>query len=584
MNNVFDKVWLRVVIIVAVVTTAFTGTAWANEPITVELNGFTTTEGQIDGNISFSSTVGSIYENSLRSKTFTLTAANNAKINSVTLHWTTSQLTVRWTATNTSDTGTFFANAWPTNEPDPDVQYQQQHPQVSGLDCEQVVFSMIMESLDVLSFDYISVTYTPGNPDSGKTITALSNDTNYGTVELDGNVIIATPKPGYAVDDNSYTLTEGSAVVTQYGSNYFEVEPSPYCTIVINFVAHAGSVSLDFEHPLDHYTDWDCQGFKQVTSWNPEPHGGTYFGKTEDNVQTASIQTTAAIMFPGTFTCYICPMTTVETSPVSWKVQVSSDNSSWRDAGDALSYTTGWNDGQCPLNEWKEFSVDLSSETNVYVRICYYGEGKTAGIDDIVLTTRPASVNSTIPVSISSVGYSTLYYGTLNLVVPEGVTASTYSYADSKIEVSKTYVAGKVIPAGTGVVLQGGQGTYDFVITTEAGEEDANNALRGTDEAALTTDGGVFYALSTKNGSNVGFYWMRNDGAAFTNGAHKAYLALPSSGVKGFAFGLEDDATAIETIVDGQQTTEGAIYNLAGQRINKMQKGINIVNGKKILK
>ena len=29
---------------------------------------------------------------------------------------------------------------------------------------------------------------------------------------------------------------------------------------------------------------------------------------------------------------------------------------------------------------------------------------------------------------------------------------------------------------------------------------------------------------------------------------------------------------------------ESSIYNLAGQRIQKMQKGINIVNGKKVLK
>ena len=37
------------------------------------------------------------------------------------------------------------------------------------------------------------------------------------------------------------------------------------------------------------------------------------------------------------------------------------------------------------------------------------------------------------------------------------------------------------------------------------------------------------------------------------------------------------------TIDNGQLTTEGAVYNLAGQRLQKMQKGINIVNGKKIL-
>ena len=200
------------------------------------------------------------------------------------------------------------------------------------------------------------------------------------------------------------------------------------------------------------------------------------------------------------------------------------------------------------------------------------------------LSSFTTSVLSTIPVTISDAGYSTLYYGTLNLVVPEGVTASTYSYDGTKIKESKTYDAGDVIPAGTGVVLEANAGTYEFVETAEAGEADANNALRGSDEAAETTGGDVFYALSLKDGANIGFYWRAEGGAAFTNGAHKAYLALPRTPVKGFSFGLEDDATAIETIVNGQQTTEGAIYNVAGQRLNKTQKGVNIVNGKKILK
>ena len=43
--------------------------------------------------------------------------------------------------------------------------------------------------------------------------------------------------------------------------------------------------------------------------------------------------------------------------------------------------------------------------------------------------------------------------------------------------------------------------------------------------------------------------------------------------------------TGIETIDNRQQTTDNgqAIYNLSGQRLNKMQKGINIMNGKKVL-
>ena len=43
---------------------------------------------------------------------------------------------------------------------------------------------------------------------------------------------------------------------------------------------------------------------------------------------------------------------------------------------------------------------------------------------------------------------------------------------------------------------------------------------------------------------------------------------------------IDDDVTSIQTIGNNKQTTE--IYNLAGQRINRAQKGIHITNGKKI--
>lgn len=47
---------------------------------------------------------------------------------------------------------------------------------------------------------------------------------------------------------------------------------------------------------------------------------------------------------------------------------------------------------------------------------------------------------------------------------------------------------------------------------------------------------------------------------------------------------IEPNPTAIRTIDNGQQTTDDRIYNLSGQRLQRMQKGINIVGGKKILR
>jgi hypothetical protein len=61
----------------------------------------------------------------------------------------------------------------------------------------------------------------------------------------------------------------------------------------------------------------------------------------------------------------------------------------------------------------------------------------------------------------------------------------------------------------------------------------------------------------------------------------RAFFELPTE--EAVTICLYDDPTGIKTIFSSTLKDEN-IYNLAGQRINKMQKGIYIVNGKKILK
>ena len=187
-------------------------------------------------------------------------------------------------------------------------------------------------------------------------------------------------------------------------------------------------------------------------------------------------------------------------------------------------------------------------------------------------------------VTLNSYGLSTLFYSKYNFKVPNGVEAATYKFvSDSKQLVESTrYRAGGVIPAGEAVVLKGtANTTYKFIPVKGNYTPDDANDLEGTDTETQLSGDGKFYALSAKSGV-VGFYWMNSTGAAFKNGAHKAYLHLSSSAgsVKGFAFG-DDDATGIQAIEN--KVEDGAIYNIAGQRVGKMQKGINIVNGKKIM-
>ena len=106
------------------------------------------------------------------------------------------------------------------------------------------------------------------------------------------------------------------------------------------------------------------------------------------------------------------------------------------------------------------------------------------------------------------------------------------------------------------------------------------NVLIGADEDI--TANGSQYILAMPEGKQVGF-WKSTPGTTIKAG--KAYLEPETTGettgVKAFFFS-GDDATGIANV---EKTIEnGIIYNLAGQRISKMQKGINIVNGKKVLK
>lgn len=79
------------------------------------------------------------------------------------------------------------------------------------------------------------------------TITAQSNNTLYGTVSLSGSVITGSPKSGYRYASPAYTVTSGTATVSQSG-NDFTVTPSSDCTVTINFEAiptHTATFSVN---------------------------------------------------------------------------------------------------------------------------------------------------------------------------------------------------------------------------------------------------------------------------------------------------------------------------------------------------
>lgn len=178
--------------------------------------------------------------------------------------------------------------------------------------------------------------------------------------------------------------------------------------------------------------------------------------------------------------------------------------------------------------------------------------------------------------AMDDAGYATLYNdetaGTLssNVAVYTGKKNGTYLTLTEQ---------DNTIPAQTAVVLKGDENYYSFTPAASAPAITGENDLLGT-AVALTATGSE-YVLANVGG--VAGLYQALTGTAIPAG--KAYVIYEgSSEVKGFAFNFDDGATAIQIIENGRQTAGSAIYNLAGQRLQKAQKGVNIVGGKKVLK
>jgi hypothetical protein len=139
------------------------------------------------------------------------------------------------------------------------------------------------------------------------------------------------------------------------------------------------------------------------------------------------------------------------------------------------------------------------------------------------------------------------------------------------------------VPANTGIILNGTQGTH-VAVTIPSADAVGTNLLFSTANAeheVTAGEVGDVYAFGMMGGK-VGFVQAE---AGYTVTQGKSYLNLSTVGAKGIDFiGLPGSETdGIDTIHNAQFIMHNDAYNLAGQKVSKDYKGIVIVNGKKYL-
>ena len=146
------------------------------------------------------------------------------------------------------------------------------------------------------------------------------------------------------------------------------------------------------------------------------------------------------------------------------------------------------------------------------------------------------------------------------------------------------------ITEGTPVMLIGAEGATSVTATigsNYATSPATTNVLTGTYTGTTIdcTAGTTNYVLGfdSTNDNRIGFYHV-SGGSSFALKANRAYLSTAGGSVKGFAINWDELVDGIGLTPDPSLSKRGEeIYNLAGQRMSKLQKGVNIVNGKKVL-
>ena len=184
----------------------------------------------------------------------------------------------------------------------------------------------------------------------------------------------------------------------------------------------------------------------------------------------------------------------------------------------------------------------------------------------------------------------------VNLTLPEGLNAHFCTYlqeVDEGLAIKILNIDGQVINQNTGVLLSGTPGeTYQLRYTSETGSDTPGNKLVPVVESThIEAVVGEYTNYMLKDGR---FIRIKDEDETVKMPANRAYLPLLTSEVSSLSGSTrsivlllwdDDMVTGVETHekVDYEPARDGHIYNISGQRLTAPRKGINIINGRKVI-
>ena len=246
---------------------------------------------------------------------------------------------------------------------------------------------------------------------------------------------------------------------------------------------------------------------------------------------------------------------------------------------------------------------------NGYISVCDAGYGPSPGDDEQNRTLYSLYLYKLIEtedttLTVGELGYASFYLP-YSIIVPEddlmyyvGNTYGEDAQVNENVLTLRSVPSGSLINALTPFIMKGTQGeTKEF--KAEISDEPWNGYvyeeyLQGTciGDTVKADDGELVYGLNyIMDGETkvVGFYWFPGSkGKWCVVPRNRACLKLAEgvvSDARGltFRFGESETTTAIDELstVNRQPST---VYDLQGRKLSKVQRGVNIVDGRKVIR
>lgn len=190
-----------------------------------------------------------------------------------------------------------------------------------------------------------------------------------------------------------------------------------------------------------------------------------------------------------------------------------------------------------------------------------------------------ASATDTKEVNISDAGVATFSSARSYTIADTGLKA----YKVSEVDESKATLTdiGNIIPAYTGVVLAGDEGTYTLTTTSESATVSNNSLVANVGEYILpANDGKGNYNYTLAAGPT-----FKHSSGSGTLAAGKAFLRTTTDvSARGLELNFDEgETTGISEIEKLRNVGNEKFFDLQGRLVAQPTRGLYIVNGKKVI-